>query len=129
MANSLVTIDMVTREALRIAHEKSQFIGTTDRQYDSSYANTGAKIGSALRVRRPNQYTRTTGSRVMDIQDTVEATGTITLATQDHVDMRFNSAELALSLDELSKRYIEPAMSVLISGVESDYTAASTKAT
>ena len=28
MANSLVTIDMVTREALRIAHEKSQFIGT-----------------------------------------------------------------------------------------------------
>lgn len=129
MANTLVTIDMVTREALRIAHEKAQFISTTDRQYDSAYANTGAKIGSALRVRRPNQYTRTTGSRVMDVQDTVETSSTITLATQDHVDMRFNSAELALSLDELSKRYIEPAMAVLISGIESDYIAASTKAT
>ena len=32
MSNSFVTIDMVTREALRIAHEKSQFIGTVDRQ-------------------------------------------------------------------------------------------------
>lgn len=129
MANSLVTIDMVTREALRIAHEKSQFIGTTDRSYDDSYARTGAKIGSALRVRKPNQYTRTTGSRVMDVQDQSEITQSITVATQDHVDMRFNSAELALSIDEISKRYIEPAMSVLISGVESDYIAAMTKAT
>lgn len=129
MSNSLVTIDMVTREALRIAHEKCQFIGTTDRQYDDAYAKTGAKIGSALRVRKPNQYTRTTGSRVMDVQDQTEVNGTITLATQDHVDMRFNSAELALSIDEISKRYIEPAMSVLVSGIESDYIAASTKAT
>ena len=129
MANSLVTIDMITREALRIAHEKSQFIGTTDRQYDDAYAKTGAKIGSALRVRKPNMYTRTTGSRVMDVQDQTEINGTITLATQDHVDMRFNSAELALSIDEISKRYIEPAMAVLVSGIESDYLAYATKAT
>lgn len=129
MANSLVTIDMVTREALRIAHEKCQFIGTTDRQYDDSYAKTGAKIGAALRVRKPNQYTRTQGSRVMDVQDQTESTSTITLATQDHVDMRFNSAELALSIDEISKRYIEPAVSVLVSGIEADFLAFATKAT
>ena len=129
MSNSLVTIDMVTREALRIAHEKAQFIGTVDRSYDDSYAKTGAKIGSALRVRKPNQYSRTTGSRVMDVQDQVEGNGTITVATQDHVDMRFNSAELALTIDEISKRYIEPAMAVLVSGIESDFIAAATKAT
>ena len=129
MANSLVTIDMVTREALRVAHEASQFIGTIDRQYDDAYAKTGAKIGSALRVRKPNQYVRTTGSRVMSVQDQSESTTSITLATQDHVDMRFNSAELALSLDDLSKRYIEPAVKVLISNIESDFLAFCTKAT
>lgn len=129
MANSLVTIDMITREALRIAHEKTQFIGTVDRQYDDSFAKTGAKIGTALRVRKPNMYTRTTGSRVMSVQDQAEINGTITVATQDHVDMRFNSAELALSIDEISKRYIEPAMAVLVSGIESDFLAYATKAT
>ena len=129
MANALVTIDMVTREALRVAHETAQFIGTIDRQYDDAYAKTGAKIGSALRVRKPNQYVRTTGSRVMSVQDQTEATTAITLATQDHVDMRFNSAELALSLDDLSKRYIEPAVKVLISNIESDFLAFATKAT
>lgn len=129
MANTLVTIDMVTREALRIAHEKCQFIGCCDRQYDDSFSKTGAKIGATLRVRKPNQYTRTQGSRVMDVQDQSEATATITVATQDHVDMRFNSAELSLSIDEISRRYIEPAVSVLVSGIESDFLAFATKAT
>jgi hypothetical protein len=129
MANSLLTIDMITRESLRIAHETCQFISTTDRQYDDSFAKTGAKIGAQLRVRKPNQYLRTQGSRVMDVKDQSEANGTIAIATQDHVDMRFNSAELALSLDEMSKRYIEPAVKALVSGIESDYLAYATKAT
>jgi len=129
MANSNLTIDMITKEALSVAHESLQFIATTDLQYDDSYGKVGAKIGSALRVRKPNQYKRTTGSRVMEVQDQNEQRGTITLATQDHVDMRFNSAELALEIDDFSKRYIEPAVKVLVSGIEADYIAASTKAT
>lgn len=129
MANSLLTIDMITREALRIAHESCQFIGTTDRQYDDSFAKTGAKVGQTLRVRKPNQYLRRQGSRIMDVQDQAEENGTITVATQDGVDMRFNSAELALSIDEMSKRYIEPAVKILVSGIEADYLAYATKAT
>ena len=69
MANTLSVIDMVTRESLRIAHEKLSFIGTIDRSYDPSFAKQGAKIGDTLRVRNPNQYVRRKGSRVMDVQD------------------------------------------------------------
>lgn len=135
MANTLKFIDMVAREAQSIAHEKCSFIGTTDLQYDDSFGKTGAKIGSTLRVRKPNEYTRRTGSRVMDVQDQDEATQTITVATQDGVDMRFNSAELTLDTDSpsevaaFSKRYIEPAVAVLASGIESDFLAFATKAT
>lgn len=129
MANSLLTIDMITRESLRVAHENLSFIGTIDRQYDDSFGRQGAKIGQTLRVRKPNMYTRTQGSRVMDVQDQNEANGSITVATQDHVDMRFNSAELTLSIDEFSRRYIEPAVKVLVSGIEGDFLAYATKAT
>ena len=80
MSNTLLTIDMITRESLRVAHESCQFIKTTDRQYDDSFAQTGAKIGTALRVRKPEQFVRTTGTRVMDVQDQVERAGTITVA-------------------------------------------------
>lgn len=127
MANTNLVIDMVTREALRIAHENLSFIGTIDRQYDESFAKTGGKIGSTLRIRQPNQYTRRTGSRIMDVQDTTETAITATVATQDGVDLRFNSAELALDIDELSRRYIEPAVKVLVSGIESDMLSAVTK--
>jgi len=136
MSNTFKVVDMVTRESLRILHEKAAFIGTVDRQYDDSFKQNGkGKIGSTLRVREPNMYTRRQGSRVMDVQDQNEITQTITVATQDGVDMRFNSAELIQSVnsdaafDDLSKNYIEPAISVLISGIESDFIAASTKAT
>lgn len=135
MANLFAVTDLVASEALRIAHERSQFIKTTDLQYDSYYKDTGAKHGQSLRVKNPNQYTRRQGSRVMAVQDQDERTQTLTVATQDGVDMRFNSAELIQSVDngaafnDLSKRYIAPAVSGLISGIESDYIAFATKAT
>lgn len=131
MPNSILTIDMIVKETMRVAHEKTQFIATTDRQYDSSFGGTnqGAKNGDTLRVKKPNQYTRRQGSRKMDVQDQDEQSGSITLATQDGVDMKFTSAELALDIDAFSKAHIEPAVSVLVSGIESDYLAACTKAT
>lgn len=128
MANTLLTVDMITREALRVAHEKLSFISTVDKQYDDSFAKTGAKVGATLRVRKPNQYIRRQGSRVMDVQEQNETSSTITVATQDGVDMKFNSAELALTIDDFSKRYIEPAVAVMASGIEADFLAFATKA-
>lgn len=118
--NSFVTIDMVTREALRLAHEKASFLGSIDMSYDDSFSHGGAKIGDTLRVRMPNAYTRTKGTRILSVQDQDERTQPVTVATQDHIGMRFNSAELALTIDELSARYIEPAVAVLVAGIEGD---------
>lgn len=129
MSNTLITTDMLVREAQRVAHESCAFIKTVDRQYDDSFAKSGAKIGSSLRVAKPNQYTRTTGTRVMTVQEQAEVAQTITVATQDHVDMSFAASELALSIDEFSRRYIEPAVKGLVSGVEADFLAYATKHT
>lgn len=135
MSNAFKVVDMVTKESLRILHEKLSFIGTIDRQYDDSFKQTGAKHGQTLRVREPNEYKRRQGSRIMDVQDQSETTQTITVATQDGVDMKFNSAELMQSVnsegafDNLSKNYIEPAVSVLVSGIEADMLAYASKAT
>lgn len=120
MSNTLSVIDMVAREAQRIAHEKLTFLGTIRRDYDDSYAKSGAKIGDTLRVRNPNQFSRRQGSRIMNAQDVKESTQSITVATQDGVDLKFNSAELSLSIDRLSELYIEPAVSTLVSGIEGD---------
>ncbi|MEE8289569.1 MAG: P22 phage major capsid protein family protein [Nitrosomonadaceae bacterium] len=119
MANSLLTSDVVTREALRVLHQNLNFIGNIDRQYDSSFAVEGAKIGGSLRVRLPNEYTVRTGAAI-DVQDSTEISETITLATQKGVDVEFSSADLTLTIDDFSTRYLEPMMKVLAANIESD---------
>jgi hypothetical protein len=128
MSNTLLTIDMIADRALAVAHEKAAFLGTVYRDYDSEFGKQGGKVGDTIRIRKPNQYVRRQGSRIMDVQDQGEANTTLTVATQDGVDMKFNSAELALSIDKFSERYIEPAVSVMVSGIEGDVLAAMTKA-
>jgi hypothetical protein len=119
MANTLLTPTAVTREALRILHQKLNFIGNIDRQYDAQFAVEGAKIGSTLTVRLPNEYTVRTGKTIA-VQNTTEASELITMATQKGVDVEFSSADLTLSLDDFGQRVLEPMMSVLAANIESD---------
>ncbi len=119
MANSFLTPDQITKESLMVLHEKIPFISTINRQFDDQYAREGAKTGSALRIRLPNQYTVRTG-KVAQVQDTAESSVTMTLATQKGVDLGFSSADLTLSINDFRKQFIEPAMSALASNIEAD---------
>ena len=119
MANSLLTPTAVTREALRILHQKLNFVGNITRDYDDSYAQSGAKIGSSLKIRLPNQYTVRTGA-TLAAQDTTESSTTLTVSTQKGVDLNFTSQDLTLSLDDFSSRIIDPAMAVLAANIEAD---------
>jgi len=118
-SNTLLTVDKITKEALRILHQKLNFIGNINRQYDNQFAQSGAKIGDTLRVRLPNQYTVRSG-KALSTQDTTEKNTSLTIANQKGVDMEFSSNELTLDLDDFSDRILEPAMAVLASNLESD---------
>jgi hypothetical protein len=119
MSNSLLTINMITREAVRLWVNTNSFLQHIDTQYDDQFAITGAKIGQSLRVRLPNDYTVRTGP-VAQIQDTAETNTTLTLATQKGVDVSFNSAERTMSLDDYSKRILAPAVNNLVGAVAAD---------
>lgn len=119
MANTLTTPTAVVRESLRILHQKCNFIGNINRQYDDRFAKSGAKIGDTLTLRLPNEYSVRTGA-TLDVQDTTESTTTLQVATQKGVDISFSSDELTMDLDDFSDRVLKPAMSVLAANVESD---------
>lgn len=122
MANTLLTPDDITREALRIVHQECTFIGAIDKQYDSSFANEGAKIGNTLRLRRPIEYTSSTGATMATGTgaDSLEQSFTLTVNTQRHVPMRFNSNEMTMKIDDFSARHIQPAAARLAAQMESD---------
>jgi hypothetical protein len=119
MSNSILTPTAVTRESLRILHQKLNFVGSINRQYDDRFAQSGAKIGESLSIRLPNEYTVRTG-KTLTAQDTSETSVALAVATQKGVDVNFSSAEMTMSLDDFSKRILEPAMSVLAANIEAD---------
>lgn len=119
MPNTLLTPDMITREALRVLHQKLTFVGSINRAYDNSFAASGAKIGDTLRIRLPNQYTVRTGA-ALSAQDVVEQNTTLVVNNQRGVDMSFTSVDLTLDIDDFSKRFITPAMAVLAASIEAD---------
>ena len=117
MANDILTPTAVTREALRILHNNLEFTKGVDRQYDDSFAKSGAKIGDSLKIRLPNKFNVRTG-KTLDAQDTNETSTTLQVATQKGVDVNFSSAELTLDLDDFSDRILKPAMAKLASVID-----------
>jgi hypothetical protein len=119
MANTLLTINMITREAVRLWKNSNAFIQNVDMQYDESFAVTGAKIGASLRIRLPNDFVVTTGP-ALSVQDTAEQSTTLVLATQKHIDVSFSTADRTLSLDDYSRRVLAPMVNNLAGAVAVD---------
>ncbi len=116
--NTLITPDMLTAKSLVILHQKLNFVGSINKEYDSSFAVGGAKIGDTLRIRRPNQYTVRTDMTLAP-QNTVEDNTSLTVSNVSGTDISFSTTDLTLKIDEFSARYIEPAISVIAANIES----------
>ena len=109
MAPTYLTINMITREAVRLWKNTNAFLRNLDTQYDDQYARTGAKIGSTLRIRLPVDFTVRTGAAA-SVQDINETNTSLTLATQVGVDLGPGTLDLTLSIDDFAERYLAPAI-------------------
>ena len=116
MANSLLTIDMITAEAVRLFKNSNLFIQNMDTQYDPAFAVDGAKIGSTLRIRLPNDYIVTDGP-ALQLQNTSEQYTTLIVSTQRNVAVPFTSAERTMSIDNYSEIIMAPMINNLAGNV------------
>ncbi len=119
MANSVLTIDMITRKALDIFENSLVISRNANRQYDDAYAVEGAKIGSTLRIRLPDRALVTTGA-ALNVQDENQQYVNLTLATQKHIGINFTTAELTMNLSDFADIVLKPRISQLASSVDAD---------
>ena len=119
MANSLLTIDMITRKTLEILENNLVITRNVNRQYDDSFAQEGAKIGSTLRIRLPDRALVTDGA-ALQVQDDNEQYTTLTVSSQKHIGVNFTTAELTMQLDDFAERVLKPRVSQLASSIDAD---------
>lgn len=117
--NTLLTISMITREALMVLENNLTFTKYVRRDFDDEFGRSGAKIGTVLNIRKPPRYVGRVG-QALQLEDATETSVPLVLNVQRGVDVVFSSQDLALSIDDFSKRFIEPAIANVANGIDFD---------
>lgn len=121
MSNSVLTIDVIAKEALRILDNNLVMAKQVYRGLESDFgdAKNGFEAGDTVSIRRPTDFTVRDGANA-SAQDVVEGKTSLVVNKQKGVDFAFTSKELTLSIGELSERVIKPAMIQLANQIDAD---------
>lgn len=119
MANTILTIGDITRECLMVMTGALSFTKNVNRQYDDRFAKTGAKIGQTANVRIPPKFT-VGSTAAVTAQDLTESTIPVKMDKQRNIAIEVTSADLTLSLDDFSKRFIEPAAKQIAAQIDKE---------
>ncbi len=111
----LLTPSIISKETLVMLENNLVAASKVNRQFENQFV----KIGSSLTVRKPNQFSVSSGPGLA-IQDIIEPSTSISISNQKHVDFQFTSQDLTLTVEEFSERYLKPAASQLANQLDYD---------
>lgn len=118
MSNTLLSIGMITKEAMVVLENNLTFTKFVNRQYSDEFGNRGAQIGDTLSVRKPPRYIART-TQAFAAQNTTETSVPIVLNNQYGVDMSFTSKELTVDINNF-KDFLVPAVSQISNKIDYD---------
>lgn len=122
MSNTFKLIDQITKMAAVEFHDQLTFCNTINRQYDGSFAQSGAQIGNTLRIRLPNDFEAVKNN--LDITSAIkpytERNTSLALTSTATVPLSFTTEELTFNMDDVFERVVKPATHRLAVTVETD---------
>lgn len=123
MANTILTISMITNKALAVLENELTFTSRVNREYSDQFAIEGAKIGDTVNVRRPGRFIGTSGPN-LNVEDLYESSVPVVLGNttaygdQFHVDTQFTTKDLTLSLGAFTDRIMQPVIAAVANRVD-----------
>ena len=121
--DTILTISMITNEALMVLENELTFSSQVLRTYDDSFGVDGAKIGDTLNVRRPPRFIGTSGP-ILNVEDFYQSSipvvvgDTTKYGDQFHVDTAFTTKDLRLSLGGFAENVIKPSVAAVANRVD-----------
>src|SRR5271154_5476254 len=109
----------ITNKALVVLENELVIANRVTREYSNEFAQTGAKIGNVVSIRRPPRYKGTYGPP-LNVEDTNETFCQVALNYQFHVDVQFTTQDLALAMDMFAERVLKPQIAPVANRVDSD---------
>ena len=128
MTQQLLTMSYITNEALVVLENELVIANRVERQYSNEFAQTGAKVGNTVNIRRPPRYIGTYGPPLL-VEDTFETYTPVVLNYQYHVDVQFTTQDLALSMDMFKKRILKPQIATVANRIDADSRCSTSRST
>lgn len=118
MANTELSIQMITNRALEILENQCVMPGLIQNKYSDQFGIEGAKIGSTVQVRKPARVIAGNGQELA-MRNFKETSVPVSLTTQTNIGMSFSSAELLLNISDFGTRVIAPQIAQIANVVDS----------
>jgi hypothetical protein len=119
VANTLLTNDIITYEALDVLENTDAAWMQINNEYDSQFEFGGAVLGQTLSIRKPPRYIGRLG-QAAQIEAITETFVPLTLSYQRGVDTQVSSQQLALDIDNYRKRVLYPQIVRLSNLIDQD---------
>ncbi|WP_436463114.1 P22 phage major capsid protein family protein [Acinetobacter seifertii] len=125
MANTILTHQMIAREAAKMLEEEAPFIANINKGRQDEFGKDvqGYQKGDTVKIKIPTAGRVYNGSVFAEgngATDVVEESVNLTLDTQKHVALQFGAKEKLLTLTDFRDRILRPQMQTLSSVVEAD---------
>jgi hypothetical protein len=120
MANTRITSSFITREFLSVLHSNLRVVKSIDHSWNKLFGKSigpVGKSGATVNIRKPALGSIRTGW-TMDQGDVTETSVALTIDTVRGVDLNFSDADMSLTVEDFSERYITPNAMLLASYVD-----------
>lgn len=119
MANTFLTNQIVTFEALDVLENTDSAARLVNKEYSGEFEFGGAVLGQTLSIRKPPRYIGRLGQAV-SIEGITESFVPLTLAYQRGVDTQVSSQDLILRIDDYRNRVLKPQIARLANLIDQD---------
>ena len=120
MANTLLTSTIISKELLMQFENTLIMARKVDWSYNDKFGNGNDQIGSTYSVRVPALTTVTRNNMAYSAQAIVDKKVVVTVANSYTSGFSFSDGDLALKVEDFSRRYVKQATAVLAATFDKD---------
>ena len=116
MANTILTPEIIAKEALMVLRNNAVMANLVYRDYSSEFVNG---VGDTISIRKPAKFTANEFATEIAVQDATETSVPVVMNKLLDVSFAVTAKELSLSIADFSKQLLEPAMQAFSDKIDS----------
>jgi hypothetical protein len=116
MSNTILTPDVIAKEALMVLENNLVMAGLVHRDYSKEFVS----VGDTITVRRPAKFIAKNFTGTVSAQDITESSVVVKMDRFRDITVNISSKEMSLDLKDFSEQIVVPAMQAIAQAVDQD---------